>query len=79
MSARELAEYVYCPRAHWYSRHRPDVPVAPSVRRSLDDGLEYHAEYLGGVAARAEHPGRAWAWLVLGISLVALAALLVVR
>jgi CRISPR/Cas system-associated exonuclease Cas4 (RecB family) len=55
----DLAEYAYCPRAHWYRHHPPaGGPPRASVRRA-EQGESFHAATLRGARRRARH---AWAY-----------------
>ncbi len=71
-SASDLAEYVYCPRSHWY-RHHPlaDGPSRSSERSTLV-GVRYHNRILTAERHRAERGGTYWGVLLLGLALVAL-------
>jgi hypothetical protein len=73
-SATDLAEYAYCPRAHWYHEHPPDGGPSRGSQRRADAGQRYHARELGGERRRAEHAGAYWGALLVGI-LLALGAL----
>jgi len=70
----DLAEYAYCPRAHYYRRNgtAPETPAAAA-------GTAYHRRRLGSERWRDEHPGLPWAVVALGALLLALAVLLGVR
>lgn len=46
VSASELAEYAYCPRAHFYRGRVPDSALSHSAVRSLDRGRAWHAREL---------------------------------
>jgi hypothetical protein len=69
----DLAEYAFCPRAHFY-RHHADAP------RSLraEAGEAYHRRQLTAERWRATHPSVLWAAVVGGLALLALAGLLLV-
>jgi hypothetical protein len=73
-SASELAEYSFCPRAHFY--HRQGEP--PATRASAA-GVRYHATALGSERWRDRHAGAAWAAVAVGLLLLALAALAFLR
>jgi hypothetical protein len=77
VSASDLAEQAYCPRAYWYRYHPPSREAA---RRAESDprrasGVTYHTRFLEQ-ERRQESGGAtvAWAAFVLGIAFV-LAAL----
>ena len=58
----ELAEYVYCPRAHYYRRTYGSSPPNPDSVA----GERYHARALGGEFARAGHGTIYWAVVAAG-------------
>ena len=69
VSATDLAEYAYCPRAYYYREHpTPGGPTAAGQRRARA-GARYHARVLGRERRRAEHGAGYVAVLVLGIVL----------
>ena len=70
VSASDLAEYAYCPRALYYRRASPN---APPPERALD-GARDHARRLGAERRRAEHPGAIWAGVLLGLAIAAVGA-----
>lgn len=67
----DLAEYAFCPRAHFY-RQRYGTPPSPQ----LDDGLRYHRRQLRSERWRSEHPRIPWLAVLAGVALVAVAILL---
>jgi len=70
VSASDLADYAYCPRAHWYAEHPPpDGPTTASRERS-DRGRRYHAEALGAERRRDAHGAAYWTALLVGVLLV---------
>lgn len=73
-SAADLAEYAYCPRAHWYRAHPPDGGPTSAARRQAEAGTRYHERTLGAERRRAEAGGAYWVALGFGI-LIALGAL----
>jgi CRISPR/Cas system-associated exonuclease Cas4 (RecB family) len=69
VSATDLAEYAYCPRAWYYREHPPARgPTRASQRRAVA-GERYHARELGAERRREEHGGAYWAVLLAGILL----------
>jgi hypothetical protein len=75
VSASELAEYAFCPRALYYRRHPGGRPVASDASERERAGVVYHE--------RTTRSDRRWAetstipyvlLLLLGIGLLALAA-----
>ena len=70
VSASELAEYAYCPRAHYYARHPPAVGPPRASGRRARAGERFHARTLGAERRHAEHGAAYWAALALGILLV---------
>ena len=75
VTASDLAEYAYCPRAFYYRLRRPD---APETARS-SSGRRYHARVLGAERWRADHPAALWAGVVLGVAVAALGVVGAVR
>ncbi|HTT15477.1 MAG TPA: hypothetical protein VMG81_06870 [Thermoplasmata archaeon] len=71
VSATDLAEYAYCPRAYYYREHPPVGGPSRDGQRRAAAGARYHARTLGAERRRAEHGGAYWVALVLGV-LVAL-------
>lgn len=70
VSATDLAEYAYCPRAQYYREHPPPGgPTAAGERRAVV-GERYHARMLGRERRRAEHGGAYWITLGIGVLLV---------
>lgn len=68
VSASDLAEYAYCPRALYYRRRIPDAPEGPASFA----GREFHRRTLSAEDRRAAHGGAYWAVLLLGLLLVLL-------
>lgn len=70
----ELAEYAFCPRAHWYRNHPPaGGPSGDGVRRA-EAGERYHARTLRATRLHAERGASYWLLVVVG-TLVALGGL----
>ena len=74
VSATDLAEYTYCPRAHWYRDHPPEGGPSRSSQERAERGRRYHDRELTGERHRAEHRGAYWVALALGV-LLALGAI----
>jgi hypothetical protein len=70
VSASDLADYAYCPRAHWYHDHPPRGGATREARARADAGVHYHRQVLGAERRRAEHGGAYWAALAAGTILV---------
>lgn len=69
-SASDLAEYTYCPRAHWYRKHPPPGETPPGVSHRAEAGRAYHTREL---RAEVAHESNAGAYLVLaGVGLLLL-------
>ena len=68
-SASDLAEYAYCPRAHFYHVHPPAGGPDRSSQRRAEAGRRFHGRELSGERRRAEHGGAYWAVFVVGIVL----------
>lgn len=64
VTASDLAEYAYCPRAHWYRTHPPPEGPAPSSVRSRATGEQFHARLLT-TRYRREHWSPVW-WILAG-------------
>ena len=76
-TASELAEYAFCPRAQWYSRHPPNAPPpARSLQREAA-GERFHARTLGMIEQRSGHGARYAAAIVVALLLGLLAFLLI--
>jgi hypothetical protein len=75
LSATDLAEYAYCPRASYYRKTYPDRPPT----RSALAGTAYHARELGHERRVEEHPTGYWVGVAAGIALVGLGLLALVR
>ena len=65
----DLAEYTFCPRAHYYRRQQeePRTPAAAA-------GESYHRRRLSAERWRDEHPALLWLALAVGLVLLAVAA-----
>jgi hypothetical protein len=70
VSASELADYAYCPRSWWYSRHPPAEGRSAASERSARAGIRYHERVLAA-EWRREQAGVAY------LVLLALAIVLV--
>jgi CRISPR/Cas system-associated exonuclease Cas4 (RecB family) len=63
VTASDLADYEFCPRAYWYRKHPPiDGPSPASVARRAT-GEQFHARTLS-TRLRRERWSTAWWWLV---------------
>lgn len=71
VSASDLAEYAYCPRAYWYRNHPPPGPVPRGSRHRAEAGVRYHTRTLRSERARESNAGTYL--LAIGIGLVLLA------
>ncbi|MCI4331552.1 MAG: hypothetical protein L3K19_06875 [Thermoplasmata archaeon] len=72
-TASDLAEYAYCPRAHFYRHHPPPGGIDPESARSQHVGTRYHARRSMAMETREQHAGRWIAALALAIGLLWLA------
>jgi hypothetical protein len=76
VSASDLAEQAYCPRAYWYRHHPPSESAARAAERApgRSAGIAYHTRYLQG-ELRRETTGAYALWLAaaIGLGLVVLA------
>ncbi|MGD1098908.1 MAG: hypothetical protein ABR888_00980 [Thermoplasmata archaeon] len=68
----DLADYVYCPRSHWYRHHPPPEGPSRSSERSALGGVRYHDRVLTAERHLAERGGSYWGVLLLGVALAAL-------
>jgi len=71
-SPSDLADFVYCPRSHWYRHHPPSDGPNRASQRSALGGVRYHDRVLTAERHRAERGGTYWGALLLGLALVAL-------
>lgn len=75
LSASDLAEYAYCPRAAHYHRRFPEAPAGPEAAA----GIAYHERVLGRERRTEEHGTAYWAGAVVGALLVLVGLLALVR
>ena len=64
ISASDLGEYAYCPRALYYRRHPPGVAEAEASVRRRSGGDDFHREYGRSMIRRSRSVG-IWAVLFL--------------
>lgn len=69
-SPSDLAEYSYCPRAHWYRHHPPSPGPSRSSQARSRFGAQYHRRVLLGDERRERHGTVYWIVLLLGFSLL---------
>jgi CRISPR/Cas system-associated exonuclease Cas4 (RecB family) len=69
VSATDLAEYAYCPRAYYYRDHPPPGGPTRSSQQRSRAGERYHARELGAERRRAEHGTGYVVVLVVGLLL----------
>jgi CRISPR/Cas system-associated exonuclease Cas4 (RecB family) len=72
VSASDLAEYAYCPRALYYRRRYPHAPETAAEA----SGRRYHEHVLRAERRRADYPAALWAGVLLGLVLAGGAAVL---
>ena len=72
VSAGEMGDYAYCPRAHWYARTRGDGTGEDDPRSAA--GRSFHERSLSGVRERSARRGAYAAALLLALLLAAGAA-----
>lgn len=65
VSASDLAEYAYCPRAHYYQHHPPEGGSDSELERRSLDGAGYH-ERVARRVERTERLGKA-AWIMMAL------------
>ena len=73
MTASDLAEYAYCPRAYWYRRHPPPEGPARSSREARAGGERYHARVLTTRYRRERWSVIWWILVAVGVLLCLLA------
>ncbi len=73
VSASDLAEYAYCPRAFWYRKHPPAGMSASNSDRSSRRGQRFHRRELGAERKREAHAGGYVALVLFGIALLSTA------
>lgn len=71
VSASEVGDYAFCPRAHWYSTHPPDGAPAEAALRRADAGTRAHARALRATERRAGSGWAYWLLLLVGVALAA--------
>jgi CRISPR/Cas system-associated exonuclease Cas4 (RecB family) len=69
-SPSELADYAFCPRAHWYRHHPPAGGPSPEALRRAEAGTRYHARTLRATRLRAERGPTYWLLVVVGAAAV---------
>jgi len=65
-SPSDIADYVYCPRSHWYRHHPPAGGPSRASERSARYGVRYHDRVLTAERHRAERGGAYWAVFLVG-------------
>jgi len=66
-SASDIADYVYCPRSHWYRHHPPPGGPSRSSQRRALEGSRVHDRVLVAERHRDERGGVYWGVLLLGL------------
>ncbi len=69
VSATDLAEYAFCPRALYYRTHPPAAGPRRAAERRAVAGARYHSRELGRERRRAAHGGAYWGMLLVGLLL----------
>jgi CRISPR/Cas system-associated exonuclease Cas4 (RecB family) len=72
VSASEVAEYAYCPRAWWYRGHPPPDGPDPRSLRSAEAGRAFHHRSLRAEARRDRWAGALAAAAILSVVAIAL-------
>ncbi|MGA8543237.1 MAG: hypothetical protein WB947_06865 [Thermoplasmata archaeon] len=70
VSATDLADYAFCPRAHYYHDHPPPGGPTRASQQRAASGTRYHGRVLGAERRREDHSGAYWAALAVGSLLV---------
>jgi len=68
VTASQLAEYAFCPRAYWYRAHPPPEGPAASSVAALAGGERFHARTLT-TRYRRERWSTAW-WILVAAGLL---------
>ncbi len=76
VSVHELAEWVYCPRAHYYARRLPAGSEDPSAAEGRIRGASYHAGYLTDALDREHRTDRWWVGALIGAGMIVAAFLI---
>lgn len=79
VTASDLAEYAYCPRALWFRWHPPPEGPAPASRSDRTRGDRFHDSELGRRARRERWSGVGWVLVGGGFLLFLFAFLIVVH
>lgn len=79
MTASDLAEYAYCPRAYWYRGHPPPGGPARSTVVARAGGERFHARTLTTRYRRERWSAVWWGLVAAGLLLCLLALLQVGR
>ena len=69
VTASDVAEYAFCPRAQWYRRHPPRGGTTPAAEERAEAGTRYHRRVLGAERRRAAYASAYWAALAVGLAL----------
>lgn len=77
MTVSDLAEFAYCPRAHWYRGHPPPEGPARASVEARARGERFHARVLTTRYRREHWSPFWWAFVGVGIFLCFLALVLV--
>lgn len=72
VSASDLAEYTYCPRAYWYRKHPPAGEAVGGASRRAEADRRYHAHALRSEEARDSSAGTYVALIGVGVLLLAI-------
>lgn len=67
VTASELAEYAYCPRAHWYRRHPPPEGPSTESRLARTRGERFHGQTLARRDRRERWSAAAWILALVGL------------
>lgn len=79
MTASDLAEYAYCPRAQWYRTHPPAEGPAPSSVDARSRGERFHARTLVARSRREQWSSLWWFLITTGLLLCLLGFVLAGR
>jgi CRISPR/Cas system-associated exonuclease Cas4 (RecB family) len=69
-SASDLADYAFCPRAHWYHDHPPPEGPTSAHRARSAAGVRFHTVALTAERRHATYGGAYWVGLLVGVLLL---------
>jgi CRISPR/Cas system-associated exonuclease Cas4 (RecB family) len=70
VTASDLAEYAYCPRAYWYREHPPPEGPAPLSLVARAGGERFHSRTLSARSRRERWSTLWWVLVAAGLLLL---------